>query len=320
MEWIENNRMYSLLGQRGTFGTVLNELATDNSKIIALSADLTKTSGLDRFSEKYKDRFINVGIAEQNALGTAAGIADAGGIPFITTFSNFATLRANEFVRHFMAYMNCNIKLVGFGSGFAMELFGNTHYGLEDISVIRSMPNITILSPCDCLEVAKCIEYCVQTEGPVYLRLSGKMNNPIVNKTDYEFEVGKGKQIKDGKDAIIYATGSMVDVAIKASKKLEKEGLQIGIINIHTIKPIDEELILKHKDCPLIISIEEHSKIRGLGSSIAEVLSGENHHGKLIMIGTGDKYLHAGTYEYMLEQHGLTVDNLVDVIRRNGYF
>lgn len=316
MDWQANNRMFSLLGQRGTFGTVLRELAAENPKIVALSADLTRTSGLERFSEDYKDRFMNVGIAEQNALGTAAGIADGGGVPFVTTFSNFATLRANEFVRHFMAYMKCNIKLVGFGSGFSMELFGNTHYGLEDIAVIRSMPNITILSPCDGMEVAKCVEYCAQSQGPVYLRLSGKMNNPIVNKADYQFKAGRGIVLREGQDALIYATGSMVNVAVKAAKKLNEYGIETSVINMHTIRPIDEELIIKNKDYPLIISIEEHARIGGLGSAIAEALSKENRHGRLISLGTGEEYLKAGTYEYMLEQHGLTTDHLVNVIRK----
>ena len=187
MDYVKNNRMLALLGQRGTFGTILNEIAANNKQIIVISADLARVSGLNKFIENYPDRYINVGIAEENAVGMAAGIADTGRIPFVTTFSNFATLRANEFVRHFMSYMNCNVKLVGIASGFAMELFGTTHYGIEDIAVLRSMPNITILSPCDCHEVAKCIEASIEKEGPVYIRLSGKMNNPIVNKDEYEF-------------------------------------------------------------------------------------------------------------------------------------
>lgn len=317
MELTKNNRMYSLLGQRGTFGAILDELARDNDTIIALSADLTRTSGLERFASKYPDRFMNVGIAEEYAIGLAAGLADKGKTPFFTTFSNFATLRANEFVRHFMAYMNCNVKLVGFGSGFAMELFGNTHYGLEDISVLRSMPNIEILSPCDCMEVAKCVEYCVDHKGPVYLRLSGRMNTPIVNKKDYEFHVGKGIVLKEGTDAIVYATGSMVAVALKAAKILEGKEINIKVINIHTIKPLDIDLIKANKDIPLVVTMEEHSHVGGLGSAIAEVLSESGVHGKLIRLGTRDEYLKAGRYEYMLDQHGLTAENLVQVIINN---
>lgn len=317
MELVKNNRMLALLGQRGTFGTILDELALENDKIVGLSADLTRTSGMERFASDFPDRFVNVGIAEQNAVGFAAGIADNGKIPFLTTFANFASLRANEFVRHFMGYMNCNIKLVGFGSGFAMELFGNTHYGLEDIAAIRTVPNITILSPSDCMEVAKCVEYCVENVGPVYLRLSGKMNNPIVNKSDYKFEVGKGITLTDGQDAVVYATGSMVNVAMKAFKELQKQGIYVKVVNIHTIKPIDKELIIENKNYKLILTMEEHSITGGLGSAVAETLAECDSHGKLIRLGTGEMYLKAGRYEYMLEQHGLTVDNLVSQIVNN---
>lgn len=317
MELIKNNRTYALLGQRGTFGIVLDELARDNDPVVALSADLTRTSGLERFAADYPERFMNVGIAEEYAIGLAAGMADKGKIPFLTTFSNFAALRANEFARHFMAYMNCNVKLVGLGSGFAMELFGNTHYGIEDIAVLRSMPNIEILSPSDCMEVAKCVEHCIQHKGPVYLRLSGKMNNPIINKTDYEFEVGKGIVLKEGTDVVVYATGSMVAAALKAAKELEKENTLIKVVNIHTIKPFDTELIKANKEMPLIITMEEHSYVGGLGSAVAETLAECGSHGKLIRLGTRDEYLKAGRYEYMLEQHGLTAGNLVQIIKNN---
>lgn len=316
MDYTKNNRMYSLLGQRGTFGTVLNDLAKTNNDIVAITSDLGRTSGLEHFAKDFPDRYYNVGIAEQNSVGFAAGLADNGKIPFVTTFSNFATQRSNEFVRHFMAYMKCNVKLVGLGSGFAMELFGTTHYGVEDIAVLRSMPNITILSPADCMEVAKCVEYCANENGPVYLRLSGKMNNPIVYKNDYEFEVGKGVVLTEGKDAIVYATGSMVSVALKASKALLEQGVEIKVVDIHTIKPIDEELILSNKDYKTIITIEEHSKIGGLGSAVAEVLVSQPSHGKLISMGTGSEYKKAGNYEYMLEQHNLTVEGLINIISK----
>lgn len=317
MDYEKNNRMLALLGQRGAFGMVLTEIAETNKDIVALSADLARVSGLDKFIKNYPERYLNVGIAEENAVGMAAGIADAGKIPFVTTFSNFATMRANEFVRHFMSYMECNVKLVGLGSGFAMELFGTTHYGLEDIAVLRSMPNITILSPSDCMEVAKCVEASVDIKGPVYLRLSGKMNNPMVHRKDYEFEVGKSIVELDGDSCVVFATGSMVNIAIKAAKELEKESISVKVINVHTIKPIDDKSILENRDMPLIVSIEEHSRIGGLGTSISEVLADNGYAGKFIRLGTSDCYKKAGTYEYMLEQHGLTLSNLIDNIKKN---
>ncbi len=310
-----NARMYSLLGQRGTFGVNLNDVADENPSVIAITSDLTRTSGLERFSENHPDRFYNVGIAEQNSIGFAAGLADNGYIPFVTTFSNFSALRSNEFVRHYMAYMKCNIKLVGLGSGFAMELFGNTHYGVEDIGAVRSFPNIEILSPCDGLEVARCVEYCAENEGPVYLRLSGRANNPIVNKDpDYDFRPGKAITLADGSDVIIYATGSMVANALKASKELGARGISAGVVNVHTIKPIDADLIEKNRGAKLIVSVEEHSVIGGLGSAVSEVLASMRSAPPLLRLGVKDRYIKAGRYEYMLSQNGLDVPGIVDSV------
>lgn len=317
MDYVKNNRMLSLLGQRGAFGTVLHGLARENEKIMAVSADLVRTSGLERFFEEYPDRCVNLGIAEQNALGFAAGLADAGRVPFVTTFSTFATMRANEFARHFMAYMQCNIKLVGLGSGFAMELFGTTHYGLEDIAVLRSFPNIRIFSPADCLELAKCVCYAAESNGPAYIRLSGGMNQPIVYRKDYRFEAGIGCVLREGTDAVIFATGTMVSVAQTAAKKLGQDGISLKVINIHTIRPLDEALIRENRGYPLIITIEEHNRTGGLGSAVAEVLCEETAHGKVVRMGTGDSYKKAGAYGYMLAQHGLTVDGVVNTVKEN---
>ena len=293
---------------------MLRDLAQDDNRIVAISADLTRTSGLERFASDYPDRLINAGIAEQGALGFAAGIADAGRVPFVTTFANFAALRANEFARHFMAYMRCNVKLVGFGAGFAMELFGNTHYGLEDMAVLRSMPNLTILSPCDCLEVAKCVEWSASNEGPVYLRLTGRMGNPIVYREDYSFEPGRAVTLREGSDAVVFATGSMVAVALKAADLLVESGIELEVVNIHTVKPIDSEAIISRKGRKVIATVEEHSAVGGLGSAVAEVLSECSGHGKLIRLGTGDSYFKAGRYEYMLAQHGLTAESIAAAI------
>lgn len=315
MDYI-NIRTYSLLGQRGTFGAVLKDLAAHDGRIIALSADLTRTSGLEQFATAYPDRIYNVGIAEGNAVGMAAGLADQGYIPFVTTFANFATLRANEFVRHFMAYMNCNVKLVGLGSGFAMGLFGNTHYGLEDVAAIRSMPNLTIFSPADGLEVAKAVEYAAGHDGPVYIRLSGKMNNPMVHRDDFEFVKGKMMRLAEGGDAVVYATGSMVYVAMRAGKELSGEGINITVYNVHTIKPFDTETVIMNKDFPAILSLEEHCVTGGLGTAVAEALASQASHGKLIRLGTGDRYEPAGDYDYMLQTHGLTASGVAEAIKK----
>ena len=314
MDFAKSIRLFSLLGQRGTFGTVLKEFASADERIVAISADLTRTSGLEQFSKDYPKRFYNVGIAEENAIGMAAGLADNGLVPFVSTFANFAALRANEFVRHFMSYMRCNVKLVGLGSGFAMELFGNTHYGLEDIAVLRSMPNIIILSPADGLEVAKCVEYAVQVDDPCYIRLSGKMNNPIVHREDFCYVPNKAIELTAGSDLAIMATGSMVHVAMCVERSLSEKGIKASVLDYHTIKPFDVESVLCNKDKQLIVTIEEHCRIGGLGSAVAEVLATQTRHGKLISFGTGPEYLPAGSYDYMLKQNGLTFESITNTI------
>ena len=306
-------RTLSMLGQRGAFGTTLYEIAKDNNDIIALTADLCNTSGLDRFKESYPNRFINTGIAEQNLIGIAAGLAEGGNIPYATTFSNFIALRACEQIRHFLGYMKENVKLVGLASGFAMGLFGITHYGIEDIAALRSINNLTILSPSDCLEVYKCTLAASQTNCPTYIRLSGIMNNPIVHKNDYDFEIGKAEIIQDGNDIAILATGSMVNNAIKAAQIINNESavgggrkLSIKIVNIHTIKPIDIEAIKNCTKAKLIVTVEEHSIIGGLGSTVAECLCKIRNKPPQLFIGIEDIYKKAGTYEYLLEEYGLS--------------
>ena len=307
-------RTLAILGQRGAFGYALTELAKENDEIIALTADLCTTSGLDRFSNAYPERVINVGIAEQNMIGIAAGMSTLGYIPFATTFANFASLRSCEQMRHFMGYMKENIKIVGFGGGFAMGMFGITHYGIEDIASIRAIPNLTILSPADCLETAKATIAAFEFKGPVYLRLTGVMNHPMVYKEDYDFEIGKAIQLIDGKDIAIFATGGMVHQSILASERLLELGISCKVINIHTIKPIDRDSIYDALDVKLIITVEEHSTIGGLGSSIAEVLTELKEKPPQLMIGVSSEYKSAGSYDYMLEQYGLTNNYIVDKI------
>ena len=303
-------RTLSILGQRGAFGYALTETAKENDEIIALTADLCTTSGLDRFKNTYPERLVNVGIAEQNMIGVSAGMSTLGYIPFATTFANFASLRSCEPMRHFMGYMKENIKVVGFGGGFAMGMFGITHYGIEDISSIRSIPNIIILSPADCLETAKATISASEFKGPVYLRLTGVMNHPIVYKEDYEFEIGKAIVLKDGGDIAIFATGGMVHQSLKAAEQLDKLGITSKVVNVHTIMPIDKESLFKALSAKIIVTVEEHSIVGGLGSTVAEVLSEIKEKPPQLIIGVSSEYKPAGSYEYMLEQYGLT-DNFI---------
>lgn len=303
-----------MLGQRGTLGVTLDKLAAENDRIFALSADLKSTSGLDRFAINYPDRFVNVGISEQNLVGIAAGLADSGYNVFATTFANFAALRACEFVRHFMGYMRSPVKLVGFSAGFAMEFFGNTHYGIEDVSVLRSISNLTIISPADCLETVKAVTALTDYDSPAYLRLTGTPNMPVVYKNDYDFKIGKAIVLKSGADVALIACGSMVANALEVAKMLEGEGISCSVINMHTIKPIDRDILNGLFNKKLIISVEEHSIIGGLGSAIAEYLSERQNAPVLLKLGVSQGYKKAGGYKYMLEQNGLLPPQIVDAI------
>jgi len=307
-------RTLSILGQRGAFGYALTEIARKNDKIIALTGDLCTTSGLDRFKNEYPDRLINVGIAEQNMIGVAAGMSTLDYIPFATTFANFAALRACEQMRHFMGYMEENIKIVGFAAGFAMGMFGITHYGIEDIAAIRSISNITILSPADSLETAKATIAASQFKGPIYLRLTGILNHPIIYEEDYDFKIGKAVQFIDGREIVIFATGGMVHQSIYAARRLAEEGISCGVVNVHTIKPIDRNAIYEAIKMKLIVTVEEHSIIGGLGSTIAEVLSEIKERPPQLTIGISNEYKPAGSYEYMLKQYNLTSDQISRII------
>jgi len=295
----------SMLGQRGVFGVTLDKLAAENDRILALSADLRNSSGLDRFFANHPARFINTGVAEQNMVGIAAALADSGYIVFASTFSNFAALRACEFVRHFMGYMGSPVKLVGLSAGFGTGFLGYTHYGIEDISALRSISNLTIISPSDGLETAKTVTALIDYDAPVYLRLTGAANMPIVYKSDYDFHVGKAILLKDGNDVALVACGSMVANALEAAMILESEGIGCAVVNIHTIKPMDTDAIEGLFGKKIIVSIEEHNTIGGLGSAIADHLSERRNAPVLLKLGVLQGYAKAGGYRYMLEQNGL---------------
>lgn len=302
-----NARLWSKLGQRSTFGITMIELGSVIPDLMVLTADLCTTSGLDRFRALYPEKLLNVGIAEQNMIGVAAGLTKEGYLTFATTFSTFAAMRSYEQVRLNMGYMGFPIKLVGLGSGFSMGMFGNTHYGIEDISLMRAIPGLCVISPADCTEVVKATEAAARYPGPVYLRLTGIANNPIVYREDYLFTIGRAISIRKGTDIAVIATGSMVHHALEAAKILESNGISATVIDMHTIKPIDTEAIRNvcssHR---MIVTVEEHSIIGGLGGAVAEYLSGIPSAPRLLIIGIPDTFQNAGDYLYLLEQNGLT--------------
>jgi len=307
-------RSWSMLGSRGTFGMTLLEMAQEHESIVALSGDLCKSSGLDRFSATLPARFFNAGIAEQNMVGVAAGLAASGFVPFVTSFPNFLTLRAAEQVRLNLGYMQENVKLVGLASGLATGMFGATHHGIEELAMLRAVSNITIFSPADCTATVKMTQAAFEHRGPVYLRLTGGMRAPIVYKEDFELIPGKAITLREGRDITIVATGSMVHVALTAAGQLADHGVDAAVIDMHTLKPLDEATLAQHLDKKLLVTAEEHSVTGGLGSAVAEFLAGEERRPKQLIIGIPQGYPHAGDYAWMLEQSGLTAAQLTSRI------
>jgi transketolase len=244
-------------------------------------------------------------------VGVSAGLADEGKLVFATTYATFVTMRSCEQVRHFLGYMQSNVKIVGSGAGLVMGFSGNTHYTIEDISVIRAIPNITILSPADATESVKVALAAAAHKGPVYIRLTGELSNPMVYKEDYEFTIGKAITLKDEGDLTIFATGSMVYNSLKAAELLEQKGIQCRVVNMHTIKPIDVESIAYANNVSrLMVSVEEHNTIGGLGAAIAEELTSITAKAPLLRLGISDTFRHAGNYKYNLEQNGLLTEQL----------
>lgn len=310
-----NIRLWSRLGSCGAFGIAANELAKSNDKVVMITSDLCFYSGLDRFRAKYPDKLYNCGIAEQNMVGVAAGFAKERFVPFATTYATFATTRCADQVRVNMGYMKLNIKLVGLTAGLSVGILGPTHISIEDMAIIRSIPNIIILSPADCTETIKATIAASKINAPVYLRLSGTMNNPIVYNSDYNFEIGKAIELKKGKDVSILATGTMVYNSLRAAEILsEKYSIQASVIDMHTIKPLDNKSIDLACNSNLLVTIEEHSKIGGLGSAVSEYLSEKITKPPQIILGLNDEYKHAGDYDYLIRQYALTSEQIAETI------
>lgn len=309
-------RMWSMLGKRGTFGTALTELAPEYDNLMAMSADFARSSGLERYSHTYPDKFLNVGIAEQNLIGIASGLASEGYNVFATSFASFIATRSYEQVKIHCGYMKHPIKVVGLASGFGVQQQGNTHYGLDDLCLMRAIPNLTIISPADSTEVVKATQALMEYDKPVYLRLCGEAGDPMVYKEDYDFEIGKAITLREGADVTIIATGTMVYQSLQAAKKMAEEGIECTVINMHTISPLDIETIHKYcLDSKLVVTAEEGFVSGGLGAAVCEAIV---QSGKQIppieIIGLTD-FPHAGSYKYMLNQTGLDAEHIAGRIK-----
>jgi len=312
-------KLFSKLGPRAVYGQSLLRLAEKNPQVVALSADLGSSSGLERFRITYPNRFFDVGIAEQNLVGISAGLAKEGYIPFASSFAPFITMRAAEQVRMNLGYMHLNVKLVAIGSGLSMGFLGNSHFGLEDLAIMRSIPDLVVLSPSDGLEIVKCVEAVSEFSGPVFIRLTGQPNMPIVYDHDYEFTIGKSVLLRQGSELALIATGSMVSLAIEVASELDKLGISTEVINMHTIKPIDTGALMNlgQRSIP-IVTIEEHSIIGGLGSAISDYFSDSQTVTKILRIALPDQFGPTGEYSFLLDYHGLTTNKIITKILDSG--
>lgn len=308
-----------MIATRDAYGEVLAELGETNKDVVVLDADLSGSTKTAIFAKKFPERFFNMGIAEQDMMGTAAGLASSGKIPFASTFAIFATGRAWEQVRQSIAYPKLNVKIVATHAGITVGEDGASHQSVEDIAVMRVIPNMTVIVPADGVETKKVIREIIKYKGPVYVRLS-RGKSPVVLDDSYSFEIGKGSVLKDGKDVSIIACGVMVSKALQAAEMLEKEGVSTRVINISSIKPIDLDLIIRAaKETGCIVTAEEHSIIGGLGGAVTEVVA-ENYPVPVKRIGIEDKFGTSGDADKLMECYGLTHDNIAraarDVIKR----
>ncbi len=300
---------------RQSYGEALLELGKKNENVVVLDADLAGATKTNIFAKEMPERFFDMGIAEQDMLGTAAGFATCGKIPFASTFAVFATGRVYDQIRNSICYPNLNVKICATHCGITVGEDGATHQMLEDINLMRGLPNMTVISPSDDTEARWAVQEAAKINGPVYIRF-GRAATPIIYDENYEFKLGKAIQFGEGTDATVFATGIMVAESLKAKEELEKEGINIRVVDIHTIKPIDKDIIIKcAKETKKLISIEEHSIIGGLGSAIAEVLV-ENYPAKLTRMGMKDCFGKSGKAQELLEYFGLTSKEIIEEVRK----
>ena len=304
-------KSWSTVGQRATLGLVLYELAKTHKNLFIVTADVSTSAGLDRFRKTYPDQFLDVGIAEQNMIGVAAGIANNGFNVITTTFAPFQSLRCAEQIKVDLAYTGTKALMVGLASGLTNGPLGNTHCCIEDVGALRSIPNLKLIAPADCLSVAKAVITSLNQEAPVYIRLTGGANHPIVYQEDIKLVLGKAVELKSGTDVSIFANGSSVFQCLQASDILRKNGISVSVWDMHTIKPIDKVAIEKAaSSTSLIVGVEEHNILGGLSSAIAEYLYSRGNSPPLLSLGIQDIFLKPGNYQYMLEQSGLTPEGI----------
>ena len=298
---------------RKTFGEALIEAGRKNENIIAISADSSSGSGLSPFQAEFPERHIEFGIMEQGIIGFSAGLATTGKIPFVVAIAPFVTSRPFEMFRNDLGYMRQNVKVVGRCGGLTYSDLGATHQSLDDIAIIRTIPGVTVINPGDPVDIVKAVHAAAEHIGPVYIKI-GSPKMPVLMDADYPFQIGKGVVMEDGSDITIIGTGTLLSKAVEATRILQEKGIRPRLINIHTIKPLDRELILKAAvETGKIVTVEEGYLAGGLGSSIAELLATE-HPVPMKMIGIDDQYADTGPYEELLGQCELQGDKIAETV------
>lgn len=318
MKAINKNMEEELIATRKSYGEALLELGRENENVVVLDADLSNATKTSLFAKEFPERFFDMGIAEANMIGTAAGLATCGKIAYASTFAAFAAGRAYDQIRCSVAYPKLNVKICATHSGITVGEDGATHQMIEDLALMRTMPNMTVLCTSDDLETKWAVKEISKIEGPVYLRLA-RMKTRKIYDENQKFEIGKAVQIGEGTDATIFATGIAVEQAIIAKEELEKQGINVRVVDMHTIKPIDEKMILKcARETKKLISIEDHNIIGGLGSAIAEVLTQEEPK-KLTRLGIKDTFGKSGKAEQLIKYFGISSSDIISLLKTNNF-
>lgn len=307
--------MAEKIATRHAYGEALAE-AGANKKIVALDADVSTCTMSCMFGEKYPERFFNVGIAEANMVGVAAGMAASGYIPFVHTFAMFCAGRTYDQIRNSIAYPGLNVKLVGTHAGLTVGEDGATHQCIEDLALMRVIPGMTVICPADGNETRAAVKAITEYEGPVYLRLGRMSVDTVTDRSDYKFEIGKAVTLKEGTDASIIATGCMVQESVKAAEQLEKEGIYVRVLDMHTVKPLDKEAVLAAaRETGVIVTAEEHNILGGLGGAVAEVVAADRPV-PVLRVGVQDVFGHSGNALELLKKYGLTSEAIAENVKK----
>jgi len=300
-----------MIAQRETYGKTLLELGRKIGEMVVLDADVSSSTRTKYFAEAFPDRFFNFGIAEQNVMAAAAGLAKCNLIPFVNTFSFLATYRAADQLRSSVVYPRANVKIIAHYGGLSDSFDGPTHQSIADISWVRALPGLCVIIPADAVEVTKALPVIIKHKGPVWLRLS-RNPSPVINTEDYEFEIGKASVKRSGKDVTIISCGTVLGRALRAADELEKEGIEPQVISISTLKPLDEEEIIKAaRKTGAIVTCEEHNIIGGLGAAVSEAVT-KVYPVPVIRVGIPDCFAEAGCYEELLDNYGLSITNIIN--------